>query len=130
MDIIKRFNVKTAGVENLATSLSGGNLQKFIVGREIDQNPKVLIVIQPTWGVDAGSAAFIHQALVDLAVKGTAVLLISQDLDELFAVSDRIMVMCEGRLSKAQLATETTLEQIGLLMGGSPNGHSHAEHAT
>ena len=130
MDIIKRFNVKTAGVENLATSLSGGNLQKFIVGREIDQNPKVLIVIQPTWGVDAGSAAFIHQALVDLAVKGTAVLLISQDLDELFAVSDRIMVMCEGRLSKAQLATETTLEQIGLLMGGSPNGCADAEQAT
>jgi len=129
MDIIKRFNVKTAGVENLATSLSGGNLQKFIVGREIGQNPKVLIALQPTWGVDAGSAAFIHQALVDLAAKGTAVLMISQDLDELFAVSGRIAVMCEGRLSKARRATETTVEQIGLLMGGMQDGSVHKENA-
>lgn len=116
--IVERFNVKTSGIEHHASSLSGGNLQKFIVGREIDQNPKVLIVLQPTWGVDAGSAAFIHQALMDLAAKGTAVLVISQDLDELFAVSDRIAVMSEGRLSDSTPASETTVEQIGLLMGG------------
>lgn len=116
--IVERFNVKTSGIEHHASSLSGGNLQKFIVGREIDQNPKVLIVLQPTWGVDAGSAAFIHQALMDLAAKGTAVLVISQDLDELFAVSDRIAVMSEGHLSESTPASETTVEQIGLLMGG------------
>lgn len=116
--IVDRFNVKTAGIDHNASSLSGGNLQKFIVGREINQNPKVLIVLQPTWGVDAGSAAFIHQALMDLAAQGTAVLVISQDLDELFAVSDRIAVMSEGRLSESRPASETTVEQIGLLMGG------------
>ena len=116
--VVDRFNVKTAGIDHNASSLSGGNLQKFIMGREIDQNPKVLIVLQPTWGVDAGSAAFIHQALMDLAAQGTAVLVISQDLDELFAVSDRIAVMSEGRLSDSTPASETTVEQIGLLMGG------------
>jgi general nucleoside transport system ATP-binding protein len=122
--VVKRFNVKTSGVDHNATSLSGGNLQKFIVGREIEQDPRVLIVLQPTWGVDAGSAAAIHQELMDLATKGTAVLVISQDLDELFAVSDRIAVMCEGRLSESAPASETTVEQIGLLMGG-----LHAEQA-
>jgi len=118
VSVVHRFKVKTTGVDHNASSLSGGNLQKFIVGREIEQNPRVLIVLQPTWGVDAGSAAAIHQELMDLAAKGTAVLVISQDLDELFAVSDRISVMCEGRLSASTPAAETTVEQIGLLMGG------------
>lgn len=127
--IVERFNVKTAGIEHNADSLSGGNLQKFIVGREIDQNPKVLIVLQPTWGVDAGSAAFIHQALIDLAADGTAVLVISQDLDELFAVSDRIAVMCEGRLSEPTPASEITVEQIGLLMGGLHEASAQEGHA-
>lgn len=120
--IVDRFKVKTAGIEHHASSLSGGNLQKFIVGREIDQNPKVLIVLQPTWGVDAGSAAAIHQALMDLAAAGTAVLVISQDLDELFAVSDRISVICEGRLSESRPAAEMSVEQIGMLMGGLSHG--------
>jgi len=127
--IVERFNVKTSGIEHFATSLSGGNLQKFIVGREIDQNPKVLIVLQPTWGVDAGSAAFIHQALMDLAAQGTAVLVISQDLDELFAVSDRIAVMSEGRLSESRPAGQTTVEQIGLLMGGLHQADQQEGHA-
>ena len=116
--VVDRFNVKTAGVDHYATSLSGGNLQKFIVGREIEQNPRVLVALQPTWGVDAGSAAAIHQELMDLAAKGSGVLVISQDLDELFAVSDRIAVICEGRLSESTPAHEITVEQIGLLMGG------------
>jgi len=116
--VVNRFNVKTAGVEHNASSLSGGNLQKFIVGREIEQNPSVLIVLQPTWGVDAGSATAIHQELMDMAANGAAVLVISQDLDELFAVSDRIAVMCEGSLSRATPVSDTTVEQIGLLMGG------------
>ena len=81
-------------------SLSGGNLQKFVVGREILREPGVLVVNQPTWGVDAGAAATIRQALIDLAARGAAVLVISQDLDELFEIADRIAVMFHGRLSE------------------------------
>ena len=116
--VIGEFKVKTGGSDHNASSLSGGNLQKFILGREILQKPEVLIALQPTWGVDAGSAAAIHQALMDLAAAGAAVLLISQDLDELFAVSDRIAVVSEGRLSEPRPAAEMTVEEVGLLMGG------------
>ena len=82
-----------------AVSLSGGNLQKFVVGREILREPGVLVVSQPTWGVDAGAAAVIRQALIDLAARGAAVLVISQDLDELAEIADRIAVMFHGHLS-------------------------------
>ncbi len=116
--VVERFDVRTSGVEAEARSLSGGNLQKFIVGREIDQRPKVLIAAQPTWGVDAGAAARIHQALFDLADGGAAVLVISQDLDELLAIADRMAVLHLGRLSEALPAAEVTAERIGLLMGG------------
>ena len=81
--VIKEFDVRTPGVDTLARSLSGGNLQKFVVGREVLQDPGVLVVSQPTWGVDAGAAAAIHQALITLAANGAAVLVVSQDLDEL-----------------------------------------------
>ena len=117
-DIKQSFDVRAPGVRSTAGSLSGGNLQKFIVGREILQAPEVLIVAQPTWGVDAGAAAAIHTALLDLAAKGTAILVVSQDLDELMAISDRIAVLSEGRLSAARPAGEMTVEGIGLLMGG------------
>jgi general nucleoside transport system ATP-binding protein len=93
-------------------------LQKFIVGREILREPGVLVVSQPTWGVDAGAAAVIRQALIDLAARGTAVLVISQDLDELAEISDRIAVMFHGRLSAPLAAAEATRERLGLLMGG------------
>ena len=116
--IISLFNVVTHGHRAEARSLSGGNLQKFIIGREILQKPKLLIVGQPTWGVDAGAAAAIHQALIDLARSGTAVLVVSQDLDELFVLCDRISVLFHGRLSPSTPAHQTTVEQIGLLMGG------------
>ncbi|HEY1384652.1 MAG TPA: ABC transporter ATP-binding protein, partial [Dongiaceae bacterium] len=96
----------------------GGNLQKFIVGREVKQSPKVLVVSQPTWGVDAGAATAIHQALIDLADNGAAVIVISQDLDEIFSLADRIAVIAEGKLSKAISIAEASVEQIGLLMGG------------
>ena len=101
-----------------AVSLSGGNLQKFIVGREILREPGVLIVSQPTWGVDAGAAAVIRQALLDLSGRGTAVLVISQDLDELAEIADRIAVMFHGHLSEPIAAVEATREKLGLLMGG------------
>lgn len=116
--VVKEFRVKTPGVTHFATSLSGGNLQKFIVGREILQDPGVIVVLQPTWGVDAGSAAAIRQALIDLAAEGAAVLAVSQDLEELFEISDRIAVICEGRISEARLAETVTVEEIGLLMAG------------
>ncbi|MBT7266918.1 MAG: ABC transporter ATP-binding protein [Rhodospirillaceae bacterium] len=128
LDVVAEFNVKTPGVEHAANSLSGGNLQKFIFGREILQNPGVIVALQPTWGVDAGSAAFIRQSLLDLAAKGAAVLVISQDLEELFEVSDQMAVICEGELSPTRPAEEFTVEAIGLLMAGIV-GEEEAAHA-
>lgn len=116
--VIEYFNVKANGIAAEAGSLSGGNLQKFIVGREIKQNPSVLIVSQPTWGVDAGAAQTIHNALRELADNGTAILVISQDLDELMAISDRIAAICAGSLSPTTPTAEITIEQIGLMMAG------------
>jgi general nucleoside transport system ATP-binding protein len=112
------FDVRKAKRDPEAISLSGGNLQKFMVGREILRNPGVLVVSQPTWGVDAGAAATIRQALVDLAARGSAVLVISQDLDELAEISDRIAVMFHGRLSAPLKAAQATRETLGLMMGG------------
>jgi simple sugar transport system ATP-binding protein len=116
--VIDDFAVKTTGPGSLAGSQSGGNLQKFIMGREILQDPELLIVSQPTWGVDAGAAAAIHQALVDLAENGSAIVVISQDLDELLAICDRMAVINEGRLSKTLNVGEASIDEIGLLMGG------------
>ena len=115
--IIDDFDVRTTGEEALASSLSGGNLQKFIVGREILQHPKLLIISQPTWGVDAGAAAEIHRKIQVYAESGAAVLLISQDLDEIFLLSHRIAVISQGTLSLAEAAHEMSVEQVGLLMG-------------
>lgn len=112
------MDVRKSGEDPPAGSLSGGNLQKFIVGRELDRQPNVLIVNQPTWGVDAGAASRIRQALVDLAKSGSAVLVISQDLDEIFEVATEIAVINEGRLSPVYPAEGMTREKIGLLMGG------------
>ncbi|MBA3325552.1 MAG: ATP-binding cassette domain-containing protein, partial [Rhodobacteraceae bacterium] len=117
-EIIQGFSVKATGPEALAESLSGGNLQKYIMGREILQTPEVLIVSQPTWGVDAGAAAAIHQALVDLAARGSAIVVISQDLDELLALSDGLAVINQGRLSRVMRVGEVAIDEIGLLMGG------------
>jgi len=116
--VISRFSVKTPGSDAAAKSLSGGNLQKFSVGREIAQDPGVLVINQPTWGVDAGSAAAIQKAILDLAAGGAAVVVISQDLDELFAIADRVAVMSEGKLSPALPIDEADIQEIGLLMGG------------
>ncbi|HEY4372801.1 MAG TPA: ABC transporter ATP-binding protein [Burkholderiales bacterium] len=115
---IREFQVKTPGTEALARNLSGGNLQKFILGREIDQEPKVLILAQPTWGVDVAAAAAIRQAVIDLAARGVAVLVISEELSEIFEICDRIAVMAGGRLSGARPVAETNAGEIGLLMSG------------
>src|SRR5207237_1560470 len=116
--VSKAFDVRKGRPDPEARALSGGNLQKFVVGRELDRNPSVLVVNQPTWGVDAGAAATIRQALVDLARRGSAVLVISQDLDEIFEIADRIAVISRGELSEAYPAGEMTAEKVGLLMAG------------
>ena len=118
LDIIKKFGVKTPNIQNIASSLSGGNLQKYIFGREILQNPRIIVAIQPTWGVDAGSAAAIRQSLIDLTSKGCAVLIISQDLEELMEISDRLSVIYEGQLSSPINTENITAKQLGLMMGG------------
>jgi len=116
--VIEAFDVRTPGPENAARSLSGGNLQKFVIGREVLQRPEVLVVNQPTWGVDASAAAAIRQALLDLSAKGAAIVCISQDLDELMEISDRFAALNEGRLSAARPTPELSVEEIGLMMGG------------
>jgi simple sugar transport system ATP-binding protein len=117
-EVIADFDVRTPGPGNAARSLSGGNLQKFVIGREIKQDPKVLVVNQPTWGVDASAAAAIRQALLDLAQKGAAVIVVSQDLDELIEISDRFAALNEGRLSSFRPTSELSVDEIGLMMGG------------
>jgi simple sugar transport system ATP-binding protein len=125
-EIIRAFGVKATGPAAFAGSLSGGNLQKFIMGREVLQVPEVLVVSQPTWGVDAGAAAAIHQALVDLAARGSAIVVVSQDLDELLAISDSLAVINEGHLSPKRAVGEVSIEEIGLLMGGVHGGRAPA----
>tara|TARA_R110002124_G_scaffold285257_1_gene463538 strand:- start:1320 stop:2840 length:1521 start_codon:yes stop_codon:yes gene_type:complete len=116
--IIAAFDVRTPGPGNAARSLSGGNLQKFVIGREVLQRPDLLVVNQPTWGVDASAAAAIRQALLDLAENGSAIVVISQDLDELMEISDRFAALNEGRLSAPRPAQGLTVDEIGLMMGG------------
>ncbi len=116
--IVKDYDVRKGKADPEARALSGGNLQKFVVGRELDRKPGILIINQPTWGVDAGAAAAIRQAIIDLARKGSSVLVISQDLDEIFEIADRIAVISRGQLSEAKPASELNRETIGLLMAG------------
>ena len=126
--VIHTFDVRTTGPLAEARSLSGGNLQKFLVGREVLQRPGVLVISQPTWGVDAGAAAAIYEALVHLASAGTAIILISQDLDEILLLCDRIAVIAAGRLSAPMHVKEASIEQIGLLMGGTHEATQEAQH--
>jgi general nucleoside transport system ATP-binding protein len=126
--IIKRFDVRTTGPKAEARSLSGGNLQKFLVGREILQEPSVLVINQPTWGVDAGAAVAIHEAIRELADNGAAIIIISQDLDELFVLADQIAVIAGGQVSEPVQTRDATIESIGRLMGGSREG-AQAAHA-
>ena len=116
--ITKSYDVRKGKQDPEAVSLSGGNLQKYVVGREILREPKLLIVSQPTWGVDAGAAAAIRQAIVDLAARGAAVLVMSQDLDELYEISDRLVVIFHGKLSAPRVTRRADRGEIGLLMAG------------
>ena len=125
-EVIKTFDVRTPGTHTAARALSGGNLQKFVIGREILQDPGIIIVNQPTWGVDAAAAAFIRQALLDRAAAGAAVVVISQDIDELLEVGDRFAALNEGRLSDPVPTKGLTVDQIGLMLGGA-HGMQKAE---
>ncbi|MFC0199702.1 ABC transporter ATP-binding protein [Paracoccus rhizosphaerae] len=116
--VIRDFDVRTPGPGAAARALSGGNLQKFVIGREVMQDPRVLVVNQPTWGVDAGAAAAVRQSLLDLARKGAGIIVISQDLDELLELSDRFCALNEGRLSNPLSTKGLTLDSIGLMLGG------------
>jgi general nucleoside transport system ATP-binding protein len=116
--LIAQFKVKAGGPGALARSLSGGNLQKFIMGREIDAKPKVLLVSQPTWGVDVGAAAQIRGELLALRDAGCAVLVVSEELDELFDICDRLRVMSQGRISPSIDTAQATVTQIGEWMSG------------
>jgi len=127
--LITRFNVKAGGPGAAAKSLSGGNLQKFLVGREIDANPKLLIVSQPTWGVDVGAAAQIRGELLKLRDAGCAVLVVSEELDELFEISDRLLVIAQGRMSPSIATGDATVPQIGEWMSGLWDKNREAAHA-
>jgi len=116
--LIDRFDVKAEGPDAAARSLSGGNLQKLIVGREIDAAPRALIVAQPTWGLDVGAAARIRDELVRLAAAGCAVLVVSEDLEELLQITRRLRVISHGRLSPCVDTADATIAQIGAWMGG------------
>ncbi len=116
--IVQAFDVRTPGTHVAARALSGGNLQKFVVGRELSQSPSVIVINQPTWGVDAAAAAAIRQAILNRAAEGAAVVVISQDLDELLEIADSFAALNGGRLTKPRPVQGLTVEEIGLMMGG------------
>ena len=126
---ISGFQVKCSGASAPARSLSGGNLQKFILGREIGQNPKVMILAQPTWGVDVAATAAIHQAVIDLATRGVAVLVISEELSEIMEICHRVAVMAAGRLSPVRDVGATDSSEIGQWMAGMFPGGAAPAHA-
>jgi len=116
--LIQRFQVKTPSRETPAKSLSGGNIQKVVLARELSRQPRVLIAAQPTRGVDIGATEYVHAQLLEQREKGTAILLISEDLDEVMALSDRIAVIYEGQIMGIVDGEKATPEQLGLLMAG------------
>jgi len=118
-DLVERFAVKTPTLETTTATLSGGNIQKLILARELSSEPGVLLASQPTRGVDIGAAEYIHRRLIEERLRGAAVLVISEDLDEVLALSDRIAVMSEGRILAVMDRSEATIHRIGLLMAGS-----------
>jgi simple sugar transport system ATP-binding protein len=132
-DLVKRFDVRGGGIDAPTRALSGGNMQKLILGRAMsvrgDADPPLLVVAnQPTWGLDIGAVAYVHGQLLSATQRGAAALLISDDLDELRALSDRIAVMHDGRLTRARPAAHWTLAELGMAMAGSASGQT--AHAT
>lgn len=125
--IISDNRVKCRDRLSQAKSLSGGNLQKFIIGREVEQNPTLLICAHPTWGVDVGAASAIHRQLISLRDKGAAVLVVSEDIDELLIICDRVTAIYEGTLSSIVETSKTNIEEIGQWIAGSATSHKNKE---
>ena len=132
--LVERFDVRgteAMGLDTPTRALSGGNMQKLILGRALvgdpgsDKPPTLIVADQPTWGLDIGAVAYVHQQLLDAVARGAAMLLISEDLDEIFALADRVAVLHHGRLSVARPAADWTLADIGLAMAGSEAEHAH-----
>jgi len=123
-NIIDKYNVKCSGLDAQAKSLSGGNLQKFILGREIEQNPKLLVCSHPTWGVDIGAAILIRHALINLRDQGAAIIVVSEDIDELYQISDRICAICQGDLSPIKNTQDVSIETLGQWMAGQFDAHT------
>jgi len=117
-EIIKNFDVRPGDATQVARSLSGGNQQKLIIGREFELNPKLLLVSQPTRGVDIGAIEFIHRKLIELRDSGSAVLLVSAELEEVTALADRLLVIREGKIVGDVDPKTTSVEEIGLMMTG------------
>jgi simple sugar transport system ATP-binding protein len=117
-DVVRAFDVRTEGVQARADALSGGNLQRFLVGRETLAEPRVLVVDQPTWGVDVGAAVAIRNALIGLRSRGCAIVVVSEDIDELFQLCDRLLVIAKGRLSPAVGARDIAIDELGRWMAG------------
>ncbi|WP_440643692.1 ABC transporter ATP-binding protein [Candidatus Pelagibacter sp. HIMB123] len=116
--IISDFNVNTDNIELKSQFLSGGNLQKLIIGRELITSPDLLICFNPTWGLDVGAINYIHETLIKINEQNKSIILISTDTDELLKLSDKISVIHKGKLSKIMNAEEVTSEKLGILMGG------------
>jgi general nucleoside transport system ATP-binding protein len=127
--LVEKFDVRLSSVEQPIRMLSGGNVQKIILGRELEGNPVVIIAAQPTWGLDVGAVAFVHQQLLSAREGGAAIVLISEDLDEVFALADRVAVMSNGDLSPALPAHQWTLQSIGLAMAGTAQSDAARAHA-
>ena len=119
-ELVQQFTVKTPSLKTPIKNLSGGNIQKLIMARELSRRPRILIAAQPTRGVDIGSTEYIHKRLLEQREIGTAILLISEDLDEIRNLSDRIAVIYEGRIIGIVERDQATVEQIGLMMAGIP----------
>jgi simple sugar transport system ATP-binding protein len=117
-EIVGNFDVRPRNIELTARSLSGGNQQKLVIGREFELNPKLLLVSQPTRGVDIGAIEFIHRKLIELRDAGSAVLLVSAELEEVTALADRLLVIREGKIVGEVNPKETSVEEIGLMMTG------------
>ena len=122
---ISDFDVKTPSKSILAKKLSGGNLQKLLLSRELSLNPKLLIAVDPTRGLDVGATEYIRLKLIEQRNKGTAILLISTDLDEILSLSDRVAVIYEGKINGPFPIEKVSTEEIGLLMGGATKQHMH-----
>ena len=117
-ELVDAFTVKTPSLDTPVHNLSGGNIQKLIMARELSGQPRVLLVAQPTRGIDVGAAQYIHKRLVEQRDAGTAVLIISEDLDEVMSISDRIVVIYEGRIIGSADPHTSTREAIGFMMAG------------